>query len=498
MLRRYLTCLFLLLLVVSYCSRNLPKIDKNKIIAKVGNRYITEDEFIRRAEYTPRPPYCRQNYYVHKKIILNTLIAEKLFALEEEKSNRSVLENENVRNYLIGRKEQAMRKWHYYLTAYSKVKLDTEEIKRYYKNSLREYKIEYFTFDDTVILNKAKKEIKTSEDFYRFFYANFKADSIPTINVKLDMISDPEVVKVLFFQEYGKGSVIGPIRTTEGKYIVMRVKGWVTRVPVTEKQKSAHWEDVERFLKLYKADSIYSVVVKGIMAGKEVVFNEIVFIAIARRLSDIYLNIKKKELFNSALWDVETRPALDTLSGIFDDISEEPFFTVDGKVWTVKEFKNLVSRHPLVFRKRRFKNREYLQQLKFAIVDLIRDYYITQDAYKRGYDKIESVRHYTDMWKDNLLAISHRGRLLQMRGVKNVLGSNYMPVLDTLLNPYFKNLADKYSDKIKINTDMLERINITRIDMSVLELSMPYPVVVPSFPILTSYDRIDYGRKIEK
>ncbi|MCD6100366.1 MAG: hypothetical protein J7K33_07290, partial [Candidatus Marinimicrobia bacterium] len=136
MLRRYLTCLFLLLLVVSYCSRNLPKIDKSKIIAKVGNRYITEDEFIRRAEYTPRPPYCRQNYYVHKKIILNTLIAEKLFALEEEKSNRSVLENENVRNYLIGRKEQAMRKWHYYLTAYSKVKLDTEEIKRYYKNSL--------------------------------------------------------------------------------------------------------------------------------------------------------------------------------------------------------------------------------------------------------------------------------------------------------------------------------------------------------------------------
>ena len=41
------------------------------ILAKVADRDISVAEFIRRAEYTIRPRYCKGNYNVHKKIILN-------------------------------------------------------------------------------------------------------------------------------------------------------------------------------------------------------------------------------------------------------------------------------------------------------------------------------------------------------------------------------------------------------------------------------------------
>ena len=66
------------------CSRPEPTIPQEKILAEIGGRIITTDEFIRRSEYTIRPPYCRQDNYIHRKIVLNSLIAEKLLALERQ------------------------------------------------------------------------------------------------------------------------------------------------------------------------------------------------------------------------------------------------------------------------------------------------------------------------------------------------------------------------------------------------------------------------------
>jgi hypothetical protein len=61
--------------------------DNEVILAKIGNKNISADEFIRRAEYTIRPPYCNGNSKIHKKIVLNSLIAEKLMSLEAGEQN---------------------------------------------------------------------------------------------------------------------------------------------------------------------------------------------------------------------------------------------------------------------------------------------------------------------------------------------------------------------------------------------------------------------------
>ena len=94
--------LFFICFIIS-CSQN-QKIPDNIILAEIGDKVITIQDFIRRAEYTIRPPYCRQGNYIHKKIILNSLIAEKLTALEFEKSSISASENKNFQAYLTGRK----------------------------------------------------------------------------------------------------------------------------------------------------------------------------------------------------------------------------------------------------------------------------------------------------------------------------------------------------------------------------------------------------------
>ena len=50
---------------------------------------------------------------------------------------------------------------------------------------------------------------------------------------------------------------------------------------------------------------------------------------------------------------------------------------------------------------------------------------------------------------------------------------------------------------VEINTDELEKIQLTRIDMFAIQQNVPFPIIVPSFPLLTTDHRLDYGRKIK-
>ena len=111
---RYLTYVFCIGLIALSCFNRNDFPQNNNILAKVGDRIITVQDFIRRAEYTIRPDYCKQSNYIHKKIVLNSLIAEKLIALEMEKEKDELLASQSFHNYLRGRKEQSMRQLFYH------------------------------------------------------------------------------------------------------------------------------------------------------------------------------------------------------------------------------------------------------------------------------------------------------------------------------------------------------------------------------------------------
>ncbi|MGH7457409.1 MAG: hypothetical protein ACRENG_39030, partial [bacterium] len=96
-------------LLILHCSKKADTA-KETIIARIGSKTISQNEFIRRAEYTIRPGYCRGDDYIQRKIVLNSLVAEKLLALEAGDHN-ALLQNEEWQLYLQGRQEQAMRQW---------------------------------------------------------------------------------------------------------------------------------------------------------------------------------------------------------------------------------------------------------------------------------------------------------------------------------------------------------------------------------------------------
>ena len=64
------------------------------------------------------------------------------------------------------------------------------------------------------------------------------------------------------------------------------------------------------------------------------------------------------------------------------------------------------------------------------------------------------------------------------------------------MNPKIDSLQNVYSDQIEINMEAFEKIELTSTDMMVIQRGVPYPILVPSFPVITSDNKLDYGRKI--
>ncbi len=65
------------------------------------------------------------------------------------------------------------------------------------------------------------------------------------------------------------------------------------------------------------------------------------------------------------------------------------------------------------------------------------------------------------------------------------------------LNEFNLNLCSGwYGANLRINMDAFEKIKLTSTDMMVIQRGVPYPILVPSFPIVTSDNRLDYGKSI--
>lgn len=145
-------------------------------------------------------------------------------------------------------------------------------------------------------------------------------------------------------------------------------------------------------------------------------------------------------------------------------------------------------------------HREFPEQFKFALADMVRDYYLAQKAYELGYDKVPNVVQSAQMWEDHYVSRQSRNDYLisVMDSLSDSLKLSEIKILETYMDPYIDSLQAKYSDVISIDTDMFEDIELSSIPMMVSNRNVPFPLSVPAFPRLTTDNLLNYGRKMEK
>ncbi len=486
--------LFIFSISFSICQINEP----TNILAKVDDRIITLQDFIRRAEYSIRPDYCRQANYIHKKIILNSLIAEKLLALEAEKIKVDLLDNPLYQSFIRGRSEQAMRQLHYYEHFYDKVETDSSDLVNAYKLAGRTVDITFLNLPDQESAFAIKHQAQEGISLDSAYTLIWGRQSPPKRNVSWFDKESMILHKAVFSGTVTKGSIIGPLTTEENTFLLIQINGWIDRPAITESDISVRMSDVQKRLREYSAEQNYRQWVQHIMTGKQLELNPDIFPAYAEKVTDIYLKSDsvKQVQYGKVLWD---DPELDFVR---DSLASPPLeamaetdilFHLDSEPWTIKQFHQEIRKHPLVFRKKKMNRREFSSQLRFAIADLVRDIEITNNCYEKKYDRSPTVKRNKELWSDSSISRYYRNMLFTKIGAEY----DHPEIMAIKMKPLVDSLQVLYSDRIEIDTDLFETIELTNIDMSVMQYGVPYPKVVPPFPILTNDDRLDYGRKKE-
>ncbi|MBN2105401.1 hypothetical protein JW835_15285 [bacterium] len=492
------------LILLMVCQKR-TRIPDEMIIARIGDRTISKNEFIRRSEYTLRPAYCKWgDNTIHKKIILNSLIAEKLMALEAGE-NHALMHHINFQAYIRGRREQAMRKMLYKEEAYQKVELSDKEVTDLFQAAGRTYHLQYFNVPDSTTASEIQKYLKENPDqFVSVFEKYYGNTNVPERDVAWSDYEIAQVEEALFTQPLKNASVIGPLEIEKNQYLFMRINGWTDKRVFAEADVKKRWDRVKERLTLRRASVLWGGYISRVMRGKHLEFQEDTFYRLADILADVYhlQDREKQEIFNDRFWDRSQQNS--DIEKITEAVKTEsalltaPLFTLDGKIFTVQDFRTMLASHPLVFRKRRFNRKEFPEQFKLAVVDLVADQYLNEKAYEKGLDRHPWVKRTEMMWQDAIVGMFHRNAYLDSIGKRSAFIENYMPVIRDDLNPYVQSLQKKYNNKIKINANLLKQIRLTRIDMFAVQKWEPYPVMVPQFPVVTDEHRMDYGKDMEQ
>ncbi|MBN1559510.1 hypothetical protein JW998_04630, partial [candidate division KSB1 bacterium] len=228
------------------CARE-PEQPEQVILAQVGSRIITLDEYIKRAEYTIRPNYAKGNHYIHKKIILNSLIAEKLLALEGGEDN-AFAQSPAFQNYIRGRRDQAMRKWLFRNEGTEKVDITADELNNAYRWAGREYDVAYFTVSKAGV-DSVKAMLHDPSLSFEDIYAIVGGEGeLPTRKIIWRRDGNDVAMEAMYSDTLKIGQIVGPLELGENSYTTMQVLGWTEKVAMSDEQVRLRFNDVKERL----------------------------------------------------------------------------------------------------------------------------------------------------------------------------------------------------------------------------------------------------------
>jgi hypothetical protein len=476
----YKSLLLIIIIVIHSCTSNKsePFTFKNSVLAQIDNHIILKNEFIQRAEYVLRPDYCSKGNNVHKQIVLNSLIAEKLLAIEGE----PLFNLHTISNFLNGLKTQSMREKLFFAKSQSNA-LSSEELNNYLKTAERTYHLSFITLPNDVVSDTLLNLNHSAE----IINSMFDAGEIVRRNVSFFSEHNYRLHRAIFSNRLDKHEIIGPLNIKDGTSIIMRVEGWRSERRLSEGSQREYLRKVKEHLTQLRNIEQYADYIHAVMNNKTLKFSQNSFTKLINNLYYEMLQFEnsKNELFKKAIWPENNL----VLSGGYTSVNideNEIIFNLDGKDWTMSDLQNLINSHPLVFRKKKISKAEFPDAVKNAIADLVRNYYLTQEALELNYDDDPYINQYVDMWKEHFIATSVRAKLLQSKS-SNTSDIEY-------LNPIIKELFNKYSDNIQINLELFNSINLTSIPMHVSNQNAAYQSPIPQFPILTDNHTIDYGK----
>ena len=472
-------------LLLTHCTVST---EDDPVLARVGDRTITRQDFQDRADLTVRPAYASGNSQRARNILLNTLIAEKILAIEGQNDAR-IRDNQRLNNYVRGLKEQIMREQHFRHHALEKTDVADDLVDAIADQARRTYDLEYFDINprDHALVDSIFDVLgKDSTQFETVFRNLYPQHALPRQRVNWQDVFHPDLFEILYLNRAEPGQIIGPVYDQDGRILCLRVDGWRTNVILSETDRAMIRRQVQKHLQIKKALRDYESIIAGIMQDKQLIFNRAGLISLTNMLGPLYFENPDglnpwHELDPRRRWQQERQ--LDSLIDHNGTTAGRELLEIDGRTWSIADLIIKMQRRPLLFRRKHFPAKEFAQELALAIVDLVRDEYLTAEAYRMGYDQSPEVGRTEQLWQDYFVAVLQREKLISMRPDSTVHALDY-------LTTQVQNLRRQYAPLIEVNREALEETEISAVNTLVFARDVPFPVVVPGFPVLTRDDSL--------
>ncbi len=384
-----------LLLWAATCGR--PR-EESPLVARVGNRTISAQQFAMRCELAMRPQ-LPGSIEEQKKALLEVLIDEKLLALEAEE--HGLQQDERLQEAVALCADFAAARVLYAHEVQERVALTPEEIARAAQRMSETRTVQFFLTKNQAEAEEARLTLLATGSFAQLPQARGMIAVDSTRFRFTTRWGDIEsgLDDAIFDLRLGE---ISPVVKTSRGYVVCRVDsiGFAPRLTETGEGDLRH--KAAKILRARKEAARADAYVKELMRDKQVEANERAFELLAQAvLRHVQLASSTLPPFTERqvlLSDELITPAAQELAGAADMV----LLRFKGGEWTIGEVLQRwrVLRPPIATSSAH----ACRSSMARVLSTMVRDHFLAQEARRKGLYKSQQVKEEVTVWRDHFLA----------------------------------------------------------------------------------------------
>lgn len=433
----------------------LAQTNDDKILAKVGNKVITFEEFKDRYELTPqvgRHVKGREEYL--KAELLYSMIAEKLWAIEAENSGYDTTDIMNLTFKAL--EKMYWRDALYQEEVRKKVEIDPEDYIEARKRSVSIVNTKY-------LYAEKKNDI---DSLYTILENGFPFDSLLFIRPEAAL---QDTLYVVFFGKMEKsaedeiynlvpGQYTSPLKAPEGWYI-FKVESIMPVSIQSDREAKLVEQNIRKTVESRASQLVYSNYYKTLFKSKKVnadgelfwSFTDKVINIIQERAAELTpatgdnIHLQAEDYYRIA---AELGP--DTLGMIFIKFETDPV--------NLKQFL-----HEFVFEgfyTNNFEADNIRARLNSRVKGFIEKEILAREALSKGLNNYTDNDHFIEMWRDNYMGTLYKRKLLRdVKVTDEEVYEEYSKEHNTISYPKQVNIIEILTDSLEIIEIVLQELD---------------------------------------
>jgi len=432
------------------------------IVAYIGDKAITLNEFRDIYQFNPALAAVKNDVSA-KKILLNSLIAEKLLALAA--IDDGLDKEPTVRHYMLQFRREALIEKFWQDSILSKADVSEEELLQAYIQSKQKRVVHYLMYENESEAQTDYNRLKQGVDFIEL--AKLKGYSEQTLPVDTILLKTPlpNIQSAVFKMNLNE---VHPPLKEGGYYFILKLTNIISDVFRSKDDFERFKPHLAKIIKKRKSASLFRRYINTHFKEAPYTVHTKVFKKIARLLdAQIFPENKAERGGNHFSFDLREETPLGKISG-------QPVVTFrDGEVWNVKTLlqRMKVAPYPIELKS----PARFRLSILAAAKHILDDEIIAKEAEKAGLGKTQYVKVQQQMWSDFLLFEMKKDRLIKGRPTAEERKAVIDSVLQMMMN----------KTDIKINHTLLDTLSALRTDMFVFKTHFPQRTIAPALEIIS-------------